>query len=95
MFKEWVLADYGSNHEDWNKRRDEIWQLDTIAERFSDSRHTINSDYIKDWKNKDAKLITKLLKPEYKDINFKLNSFSLIFNSKIISKLKSLNSNYI
>ena len=92
MFKEWVLADYGSNHEDWNKRRDEIWQLETIAERFSDARHTINSDYIKDWKNKDAKLITKLLKPEYKDINFKLNFFSLIFNSKIISKLKSLNS---
>ena len=92
LFKEWVLADYGSNHEDWNKRRDEIWQLETIAERFSDARHTINSDYIKDWKNKDAKLITKLLKPEYKDINFKLNFFSLIFNSKIISKLKSLNS---
>ena len=56
------------------------------------SRNTYNSDYIKDWKNKDAKLLTNLLKPEYKDINFKLNFFSLIFNSKIISKLKSLNS---
>ena len=32
-----------------------------------------------------------MLKPEYKDINFKLNFFSLIFNSKIISKLRSLN----
>ena len=31
------------------------------------------------------------MKPEYKDINFKLNFFSLIFNSKIISKLRSLN----
>ena len=51
----------------------------------------LNSDYIKDWKNKDAKLLTSLLKPEYKDINFKLNFFSLIFNSKITSKLRSLN----
>ena len=66
-------------------------KLETIAERFSDARHTYNSDYIKDWKNKDAKLLTSLLKPEYKDINFKLNFFSLIFNSKIISKLKNLN----
>ena len=66
-------------------------KLETIAERFSDARHTYNSDYIKDWKNKDVKLLTSLLKPEYKDINFKLNFFSLIFNSKIISKLKNLN----
>jgi len=91
LFKEWVLTDYGRNHDDWNKRREDIMKLETIAERFSDSRHTYNSDYIKDWKNKDAKLLTSLLKPEYKDINFKLNFFSLIFNSKIISKLRSLN----
>ena len=91
LFKEWVLTDYGANHEDWNKRREDIMKLETIAERFSDARHTYNSDYIKDWKNKDAKLLTSLLKPEYKDINFKLNFFSLIFNSKIISKLRSLN----
>ncbi len=86
LFKEWVLTDYGRNHDDWNKRREEIMQLETIAERFSDS-----TDYIKNWKNKDAKLLTSLLKPEYKDINFKLNFFSLIFNSKIISKLSNLN----
>ena len=91
LFKEWVLTDYGRNHDDWNKRREDIMKLETIAERFSDARHTYNSDYIKDWKNKDAKLLTSLLKPEYKDINFKLNFFSLIFNSKIISKLRSLN----
>ena len=91
LFKEWVLTDYGANHEDWNKRREDIMKLETIAERFSDARHSYNSDYIKDWTNKDAKLLTSLLKPEYKDINFKLNFFSLIFNSKIISKLKSLN----
>ena len=91
LFKEWVLTDYGRNHDDWNKRREDIMKLETIAERFSDSRHSYNSDYIKDWKNKDAKLLTSLLKPEYKDINFKLNFFSLIFNSKIISKLRSLN----
>ena len=91
LFKEWVLTDYGANHEDWNKRREDIMKLETIAERFSDSRHSYNSDYIKDWKNKDAKLLTSLLKPEYKDINFKLNFFSLIFNSKIISKLRSFN----
>jgi len=91
MFKEWVDADYGYNHGDWVGRREEILKLETIAERFSDARHTYNSDYIKDWKNKDAKLLTSLLKPEYKDINFKLNFFSLIFNSKIISKLRSLN----
>ena len=91
LFKEWILCDYGRNHEDWLKRREEILKLETIAERFSDARHTYNSDYIKDWKNKDAKLLTSLLKPEYKDINFKLNFFSLIFNSKIISKLRSLN----
>ena len=91
LFKEWVLTDYGRNHNDWNKRREDIMKLETIAERFSDSRHSYNSDYIKDWKNKDAKLLTSLLKPEYKDINFKLNFFSLIFNSKIISKLRSLN----
>ena len=91
LFKEWVLTDYGANHEDWNKRREDIMKLETIAERFSDARFTENSDYIKDWTNKDAKLLTSLLKPEYKDINFKLNFFSLIFNSKIISKLKNLN----
>ena len=91
LFKEWVDADYGYNHKDWIGRREEILKLETIAERFSDSRHTYNSDYIKDWKNKDAKLLTNLLKPEYKDINFKLNFFSLIFNSKIFSKLRSLN----
>ena len=50
-----------------------IYELETVAERFSDARHTENSDYIKDWKNKDAKLLRSLLKPEYKDINFKLN----------------------
>ena len=91
LFKEWVLSDYGRNHKDWDKRRKEIIQLETIAERFSDARYTSNSDYLKDWKNKDAKLLTNLLKPEYRDINFKLNFFSLIFNSKIISKLRSLN----
>ena len=91
MFKEWVDSDYGYNHKDWLGRREEILKLETIAERFSDARHTENSDYIKDWKNKDAKLLTKLLKPEYRDINFKLNFFSLVFNSKIITKLKSLN----
>ncbi len=91
LFKEWVLTDYGANHEDWNKRREDIMKLETIAERFSDARFIENSDYIKDWTNKDAKLLTSLLKPEYKDINFKLNFFSLIFNSKIISKLKNLN----
>ena len=62
-----------------------------IADRFSNSRLSSSSDYIKDWKNKDVKLLTSLLKPEYKDINFKLNFFSLIFNSKIISKLQNLN----
>ena len=36
MFKEWEESDYGNNHNDWNKRRDEILQLETIAERFSD-----------------------------------------------------------
>ncbi len=91
LFKEWVLCDYGYNHKDWNKRREDIMKLETIAERFSDARNTYNSDYIKDWKNKDVKLLTSLLKPEYKDINFKRNFFSLIFNSKIISKLSSLN----
>ena len=91
MFKEWVDSDYGYNHKDWLGRREEILKLETIAERFSDARHTENSDYIKDWKNKDAKLLTKLLKPEYRDINFKLNFFSLVFNSKIITKLRSLN----
>ena len=91
LFKEWVLCDFGRNHKDWNKRREDIMKLETIAERFSDARYTENSDYIKDWKNKDVKLLTSLLKPEYKDINFKLNFFSLIFNSKIISKLKNLN----
>ncbi|WP_440677394.1 PDZ domain-containing protein [Candidatus Pelagibacter sp. HIMB1587] len=91
LFKEWVLSDYGANHLDWNERRKEIMQLETIAERFSNSRISSNSDYLKDWKNKDVKLLTSLLKPEYKDLNFKLNFFSLIFNSKIISKLQSLN----
>ena len=91
MFKEWVDADYGYNHEDWIGRREEILKLETIAERFSDARFAENSDYIIDWKNKDAKLLRSLLKPEYKDINFKLNFFSLIFNSKIISKLSTLN----
>ncbi len=86
LFKEWVLCDYGYNHKDWGKRREDILKLETIAERFSDS-----TDYIINWKKKDAKLLTSLLKPEYKDINFKLNFFSLIFNSKIISKLRSLN----
>ena len=76
-------------------KREDIMKLETIAERFSDARHTYNSDYIKDWKNKDVKLLTSLLKPEYKDINFKLNFFSLIFNSKIISKLKNLNTKKI
>ena len=91
LFKEWILCDYGRNHEDWLKRREEILKLGTIVGRFSDARHTYNSDYIKDWKNKDINLLTNLLKPEYKDINFKLNFFSLIFNSKIILKLRSLN----
>lgn len=91
LFKEWVLTDYGSNHSDWNERKKEILQLETIAERFSDTRNIYNSDYVKDWKNKDVKLLISLLKPEYKDINFKLNFFSLIFNSKIISKIQSLN----
>jgi len=91
LFKEWVLSDYGANHLDWNERRKEIMQLETIAERFSNSRISSNSDYLKDWKIKDVKLLTSLLKPEYKDLNFKLNFFSLIFNSKIISKLQSLN----
>ena len=68
LFKEWVDADYGYNHKDWIGRREEILKLETIAERFSDARHAENSDYIKDWKNKDAKLLTKLLKPEYRDI---------------------------
>ena len=91
LFKEWVLSDYGANHEDWNERRKEIMQLETIVERFSNSRISSNFDYLKDWKNKDVKLLTSLLKPEYKDLNFKLNFFSLIFNSKVISKLQSLN----
>jgi len=91
LFKEWVLSDYGANHEDWNERRKEIMQLETIVERFSNSRISSNSDYLKDWKNKDIKLLTSLLKPEYRDLNFKLNFFSLIFNSKIILKLQSLN----
>ena len=85
MFKEWEESDYGRNHKDWNKRRDEILQLETIAERFSDP-----ADLIRKWKNKDAKLINKLVKPKYKDINFKLNFYSLIFNTKIIEKLKNL-----
>ena len=68
LFKEWVLCDFGHNHKDWNKRREDIMKLETIAERFSDARHTYNSDYIKDWKNKDIKLLKRLLKPEYKDM---------------------------
>ena len=44
LFKEWVLTDYGRNHEDWNKRREEIMQLETIAERFSDATYQHNSD---------------------------------------------------
>ena len=72
LFKEWILTDYGSNHPDWNERKREILQLETIAERFSDTRNIYNSDYIKDWKNKDVKLLISLLKPEYKDINFKI-----------------------
>ena len=40
LFKEWVVTDYGANHEDWNKRREDIMKLETIAERFSDSRHS-------------------------------------------------------
>ena len=52
LFKEWVDADYGYNHEDWWRRREEILKLETIAERFSDARHSYNSDYIKDWKTK-------------------------------------------
>ncbi len=91
LFKEWVLCDFGHNHKDWNKRREDIMKLETIADRFSNARHAYNSDFIKDWKNKDGKLLTSLLKPEYRDINFKLNFFTLIFNSKIISKLSSLN----
>ncbi len=85
MFREWEECDYGQNHKDWMKRRDEILKLENIAERFSDS-----ADLIRKWKNKDAKLINKLVKPEYKDINYKLNFFSLIFNPKIIEKLKSI-----
>ena len=92
MFREWEECDYGQNHEDWSKRREEIFELETIAERFSDSVLTSAnaSDLIRNWKNKDAKLINKLVKPEYKDINYKLNFFSLIFNPKIIEKLKSI-----
>ena len=37
LFKEWVLTDYGRNHNDWNKRREDIMKLETIAERFSDA----------------------------------------------------------
>ena len=92
LFKEWEESDYGHNHEDWEKRRKEIFQLETIAERFSETltTSTNDSDLIRNWKNKDAKLINKLVKPEYKDINFKLNFYSLIFNRKIIEKLKSI-----
>ena len=90
LFKEWVETDYGQNHKDWYKRREEILKLEFIAERFAESRFTKNSDEIRKWKNKDARLISKLIKPEYKDINFKLNFFSLIFNPKVIEKLKSI-----
>jgi len=90
MFKEWEECDYGNNHEDWEKRREEILKLESIAERFAESRFTENADEIRKWKNKDAKLISKLVKPEFKDINFKLNFFSLIFNPKIVEKLKSI-----
>ena len=90
LFKEWEECDYGQNHEDWMKRREEILKLESIAERFAGSRFTENVDEIRKWKNKDAKLISKLVKPEFKNINFKLNFFSLIFNPKIIEKLKSI-----
>ena len=90
LFKEWVESDYGQNHDDWMKRREEIVQLENIADRFSEARFPENSDQIQKWKSKDIRLISKLVKPEYKDINFKLNFFSLIFNTKIITKLKSI-----
>ena len=90
MFKEWEECDYGNNHEDWEKRREEILKLESIAERFAESRFTENANEIRKWKNKDAKLISKLVKPEFKNINFKLNFFSLIFNPKIVEKLKSI-----
>ncbi len=90
MFKEWEECDYGNNHKDWEKRREEILKLENIADRFAESRFTENADEIRKWKNKDAKLISKLVKPEFKNINFKLNFFSLIFNPKIIEKLKSI-----
>ncbi len=90
MFKEWEECDYGNNHGDWEKRREEILKLESVAERFAESRFTENADEIRKWKNHDAKLISKLVKPEFKDINFKLNFFSLIFNPKIVEKLKSI-----
>ncbi len=90
LFKEWVESDYGQNHDDWMKRREEIVQLEIIANKFSEARFPENTDQIQNWKSKDIRLINKLVKPEYKDINFKLNFFSLIFNSKIITKLKSI-----
>ena len=90
LLKEWEESDYGRNHENWEKRREEILKLESIAERFAESRVSENVDEIRKWKNKDAKLISKLVKPEFKNINFKLNFFSLIFNPKIIEKLKSI-----
>ena len=90
LFKEWVESDYGQNHDDWMKRREEIVQLEIIAHKFSEARFPENTDQIQNWKSKDIRLINKLVKPEYKDINFKLNFFSLIFNSKIITKLKTM-----
>ncbi len=88
LFKEWEATDFGHNHEDWNMRREEILQLEEIAERFAKQEDQVN--IIKHWLNKDIRLINKLVKPEFKDINFKLNFFSLIFHPKIIEKLKSL-----
>ena len=93
MYKEWVESDYGQNHDDWMKRREEIMELESIADKFSDARFSEileNADQIQNWKSKDIRLINKLVKPEYKDINFKLNFFSSIFNTKIITKLKSI-----
>ena len=38
-----------------------ILKLESIAERFAGSRFTENVDKIRKWKNKDAKLISKLV----------------------------------
>ena len=44
LFKEWEEADYGHNHEDWQKRRDEIVKLNSEEEEPEESDYA-DDDY--------------------------------------------------